>query len=58
MRFNIHINNKFYKVIDLGNKTKYNPKEITDMIQRDKDNGLLKDFNVDERFAIHIEKVD
>jgi hypothetical protein len=58
MRFNVHINEKFYKVIDLGAKTKYNPKEITDMIQRDKENGLHKDFNVDERFAIHIQKVD
>ena len=58
MKFNIYINKKFYKVIDLGNKTKYNPKEITDMIQRDKDNGLLKDFDVEQNMGIHIERVD
>jgi hypothetical protein len=58
MKINIYLNEQFYRAIDLGDSTVYDPKIFTDMINADIANDTLdKKFNVDQGMKIKIEKV-
>jgi hypothetical protein len=59
MKFNIYLNNIYYKFLDLGEVEKYNPKVITDIVFADKEAGIIPEkFNVGEGMSIRIEKVE
>ena len=58
MKFNIYLNNIYYKSLDLGDVEKYNPKTITDIVFADRDAGRIPDsFNTSQGLSIRIEKV-
>jgi hypothetical protein len=56
MKFNIFINDKLYKTINvLGDN--YNPMSIWPQIEADKQSGLLHTYNISEQLKIRVEKV-
>jgi len=51
MQLKIFINDKLYKSI-LVTSTKYNPGDYKEMIQADKDAGLLNSYNIQQKMTI------
>ena len=56
MKFNVFINDKLYKTINVEGDS-YNPMTIWPQIEADKQSGLLSTFNIGEQLKIKVEKV-
>jgi hypothetical protein len=55
MKVKVYINDKFYKTIDIGKKTTYDPSIVMPYINADRSAGLLTSFNIETQLAIRME---
>lgn len=57
MQLKIYINDKIWKTVTLETET-YEPNDFWPLIQAEKEQGLLDDFNLESGMKVEFRKVD